>query len=46
MEGREQDGATYTGPPAPIRVQFPLIHSDGPAVELTNEQIYDLIEFP
>lgn len=28
------------------RVKFPLIVSKGPKVELTNEQIYDLIEFP
>ena len=28
------------------RVQFPLIVSDGPKVHLTNEQIYDLVEFP
>ena len=28
------------------RVQFPLIVSDGPKVEVTNEQIYGGIEFP
>jgi len=28
------------------RVQFPLIRSDGPKVDLTNEQIYEHIEFP
>jgi hypothetical protein len=28
------------------RVQFPLISSDGPKVDLTNEQIYEYIEFP
>lgn len=28
------------------RVHFPLIVSDGPKIDLTNEQIYELIEFP
>lgn len=28
------------------RVKFPLIVSEGPKVNLTNEQIYDQIEFP
>jgi hypothetical protein len=28
------------------RVRFPLIKSDRPKVNLTNEQIYDIIEFP
>lgn len=28
------------------RVQFPLIVSDGPQVDLTNEQIYEHVEFP
>jgi hypothetical protein len=28
------------------RVQFPLIASQGPQVDLTNEQIYEHIEFP
>ncbi|HVA34439.1 MAG TPA: hypothetical protein VNG31_09840 [Candidatus Baltobacteraceae bacterium] len=28
------------------RVQFPLIVSKGPKVDLTNEQIYSNIEFP
>ena len=28
------------------RVRFPLIVSDGPKIDLTNEQIYELIEFP
>jgi hypothetical protein len=28
------------------RVQFPLIRSEGPKVDLTNEQIYEHIEFP
>lgn len=32
--------------PSPRRVQFPLIVSDGPEVEMTNEQIYEHIEFP
>jgi hypothetical protein len=27
-------------------VKFPLIASDGPKVDLTNEQIYEHIEFP
>ncbi|MGO9246633.1 MAG: hypothetical protein ACLQDC_17900, partial [Verrucomicrobiia bacterium] len=32
--------------PRPKRVQFPLIVSDGPNVDLTNEQIYEHVEFP
>jgi hypothetical protein len=32
--------------PRPKRVRFPLIVSEGPKVELTNEQIYEYIEFP
>lgn len=32
--------------PRSRRVQFPLFGSDGPKVDLTNEQIYDYIEFP
>jgi hypothetical protein len=28
------------------RVKFPLIASDGPKVDLTNEQIYEHVEFP
>jgi hypothetical protein len=28
------------------RVRFPLIKSQGPKVELTNEQIYEHVEFP
>ena len=28
------------------RVQFPLIVSGGPKVDLTNQQIYEHIEFP
>jgi hypothetical protein len=32
--------------PRPRRVRFPLIHSDGPKVQLTGEQIYEHVEFP
>ena len=32
--------------PRSKRVKFPLIASDGPKVDLTNEQIYERIEFP
>jgi hypothetical protein len=32
--------------PRPQRVQFPLIISDGPKVDLTNEQLYERVEFP
>ena len=32
--------------PARRRVQFPLIRSDGPKVALSNEQIYEHVEFP
>jgi hypothetical protein len=32
--------------PRARRVQFPLIVSEGPKIDLTNEQIYELIEFP
>ena len=32
--------------PKSRRVKFPLIVSDGPKIDLTNEQIYELIEFP
>lgn len=28
------------------RVQFPLIRSEGPKISLSNEQIYDHVEFP
>lgn len=28
------------------RVQFPLIVSDGPKVELTNERMYKYVQFP
>ena len=28
------------------RVKFPLIVSEGPKVQLTNEQIYEHVEFP
>lgn len=33
-------------PPRPKRVQFPLIVSDDPKVDLTNEQIYEYVGFP
>jgi hypothetical protein len=32
--------------PASKRVRFPLIESEGPKVHLTNEQIYERVEFP
>src|SRR5947207_5938010 len=32
--------------PRSKRVKFPLIASDGPKVDLTNEQIYEHLEFP
>jgi plasmid stability protein len=32
--------------PRTKRVRFPLIVSEGPKVELTNEQIYERVEFP
>ena len=32
--------------PRSRRVKFPLISSDGPKVDLTNEQIYEHLEFP
>jgi hypothetical protein len=32
--------------PQPRRVHFPLIHSKGPKVALTNDQIYEHVEFP
>jgi hypothetical protein len=32
--------------PRPKRVRFPLIVSEGPKVDLTNDQIYEHIEFP
>jgi hypothetical protein len=28
------------------RVKFPLLVSKGPKIELTNERMYELIEFP
>ena len=28
------------------RVQFPLLDSKGPKVNLTNQRLYELIEFP
>jgi hypothetical protein len=32
--------------PRRAKVKFPLIVSEGPKVELTNEQIYEHVEFP
>jgi hypothetical protein len=32
--------------PRSEKVQFPLIVSDGPKVDLTNKQIYEHVEFP
>ena len=32
--------------PRSKRVKFPLIVSDGPKVDVTNDQIYEHIEFP
>jgi hypothetical protein len=32
--------------PRSKRVRFPLIVSEGPKVDLTNEQIYEHVEFP
>jgi len=32
--------------PRPKRVRFPLIVSEGPKVDVTNEQIYEHVEFP
>jgi len=32
--------------PRSRRVKFPLIVSEGPKVDLTNEQIYEHLEFP
>ncbi len=32
--------------PRSARVKFPLIVSEGPKVDLTNEQIYEHVEFP
>lgn len=32
--------------PRPRRVRLPLIVSEGPKVDLTNEQIYEHVEFP
>ena len=33
-------------PPHSGRVKFPVFGSDGPKVNLTNEQIYEYVEFP
>ncbi len=32
--------------PRPQRVRFPLIVSKGPKVNVTNERIYEHVEFP
>lgn len=32
--------------PRPKMVQFPLIDSEGPKVDVTNERIYEYVEFP
>ncbi len=32
--------------PRPKRVKFPLIVSEGPKVDVSNEQIYEHVEFP
>ena len=32
--------------PRSARVKFPLIVSEGPKVDLTNEQMYEHVEFP
>jgi hypothetical protein len=32
--------------PRAQRVQFPLIVSDGPKVDLTSEELYEHVEFP
>jgi len=32
--------------PRSKRVRFPLIDSEGPKVDVTNEQIYEYVEFP
>jgi len=32
--------------PRPKKVRFPLIVSEGPKVDLTNEHIYEHVEFP
>jgi hypothetical protein len=32
--------------PRPKRVQFPLIVSEGPRVDVSSEQIYEHVEFP
>jgi len=32
--------------PRPKKVRFPLINSEGPKVDVTNEQIYEHVEFP
>ena len=32
--------------PRPKRVKFPLIVSEGPKVDLSNEKVYEHVEFP
>jgi hypothetical protein len=32
--------------PQPQKIQFPLIVSKGPKVDVTNERIYEHVEFP
>ena len=32
--------------PRPRRVKFPLIVSEGPKINLTNDEIYEHVEFP
>ena len=32
--------------PEPRRVRFPIIRSKGPKVDLTNDKIYEYVEFP
>ena len=32
--------------PSSKRVRFPLIVSEGPKVDLTNEEVYEHVEFP
>jgi hypothetical protein len=36
----------HTNPPVRHRVQFPLIRSEGEKVSLSNEQMYEHVEFP
>ncbi len=32
--------------PEPKKVRFPLIASKGPKVDVTNETVYEYVEFP